>query len=120
MRGEKLEKIMKALNIKAAIEYARQETFLPDARVAGVLVNADIGPVSFGELFGADRPAGQEFVRFEAVGIDNRNGYDIVRTAQGVAYAIVTFAEHAKQRGMSHLKAHIVANPDFYAGRWIA
>lgn len=100
-----------------AISFAKRARFLPDARVAGVLVNADIGPVCWGELHGADRPNGQEFVRFEAVGVDNRNGYDIVKTADGVAYAIVSFAAHAKDRGMAHLKSHIAANQGWYAAR---
>ena len=103
-----------------SILYAKRTRFRADARVAGVLVNADIGPVCWGELHGADRPPGQEFVRFEAVGVDNRNGYNIVKTSDGVAYAIVSFAAHAKERGMSHLKSHIAANPDWYAARLAA
>lgn len=103
-----------------AISFAKKTRFRPEARVAGVLVNADVGPVCWGELHGADRPKGQEFVRFEAVGVDKRNGYDIVKTADGVAYAIVTFATHAKERGMTLLKSHIAANQDWYAVRLAA
>lgn len=108
---------MKNLNIEAAIRYAASEIFLPDARVAGVLVDADIGPISYGKLYGADRPAGQEFIRFQAVGTDHRNGYDIVRSASGKAYAIVTYASHAMDRKMQHLKEHIAANQDWYQSR---
>jgi len=100
-----------------AISVAKRARFLPDARVVGVLVNADIGPVCWGELHGADRPNGQEFVRFEAVGTDNRNGYDIVKTADGVAYAIVSFSAHAKDRGMAHLQSHLAVNKGWYAAR---
>jgi hypothetical protein len=109
--------IMKTLNINAGIEYAKNQFFLPNARVGGVLVNADIGPISYGELHGADLPEGHRFVRFEAVGTDSRNGYDLVRTVDGLAYAIVTFSDHAKERGMDHLKKHIAANPDWYENR---
>ena len=63
-----------------SILYAKRTRFSADARVAGVLVNADIGPVCWGELHGADRPPGQEFVRFEAVGVDNRNGWEPLKT----------------------------------------
>ncbi|TDS73437.1 hypothetical protein [Comamonas sp. JUb58] len=103
-----------------AICFAKRKRFLPDARVTGILINADIGPVCWGELHGADRPAGQEFVRFEAVGVDNRNGYDIVQTADGVAYVIVSFAAHAKARGLTLLKNHIAANRDWYMARFAA
>jgi hypothetical protein len=99
------------------IQYVTSFPFAPDARVAGYLIKADIGPTSYGHLYGTDLPPGANFVAFEAIGVDSRGGYDIVRTAAGVAYVIVTYASHARERGLSHLKEHIGANPDHYAAR---
>lgn len=99
-----------------SLRYALSQVFAPDTHVLGVLVDADIGPVSYGTLFGNDSVAKDgEFIRFTAVGTDNRNGYSIVKTDAGHAYAIVSYAEHARERGLSHLKAHIQANPAYYA-----
>lgn len=102
---------------KRGLDYVRSFPFAPDARISGYLIRADISPVSFGYLHGADLSADHSFVRFEAVGIDSRGGYDIVRSAIGVAYVIVTYAPHARMRGLHHLKDHIGANPDHYAAR---
>lgn len=102
---------------KRGLEYVRTFPFAPDARVSGYLLKADIGPVSFGYLHGADSHAEHSFVRFEAIGIDSRGGYDIVRSAAGVGYVIVTYAPHARKCGLNHLKDHIGANPDHYAAR---
>lgn len=102
---------------KLGIRYANSFSFAPDSRVAGYLIKADIGPTSYGFLYGADLPSGESFVTFEAIGVDNRGGYDIVRSAAGVAYVIVTYASHARERGLSLLKEHIGANPDHYAAR---
>lgn len=102
---------------KLGIQYVTSFPFAPDARVAGYLIKADIGPTSYGFLYGADLPSGENFVTFEAIGVDSRGGYDIVRTAAGVAYVIVTYASHARERGLRHLKDHIGANPDHYAAR---
>lgn len=99
------------------IDYVRSYPFAPDARVAGYLIKADIGPISYGFLHGADLPPGKNYVRFEAIGVDSRGGYEMVRTAAGVAYVIVTYAAHARERGLNHLKEHIGANPDHYAAR---
>ena len=99
------------------IERTQSIRFAPDARVAGFLVSADIGPTSFGFPHGPDLPLGENFVTFEAIGIDTSGTYHLVRTAAGVAYAIVTYAPHARKRGLDHLKDHIVANPDHYAVR---
>lgn len=101
----------------AAVRYARNSTFLPDARVTGFLTDADIGRFCVGTLHGADQKPGGEFVRFEAVGLDNRNGYELVKTAEGVAYVIVAYADYAKERGISHLQEHMRINADFYADR---
>lgn len=99
-----------------SVRYALSKVFAPDAHVLGVLTDADIGPISYGTLFGNDSVATNgEFIRFTAVGTDNRNGYDIVKAATGHAFAIVTYAEHARERGLAHLKAHIRCNPDCYA-----
>lgn len=103
--------------LQTSVDVAIRQVFLPDARVAGVLVNADIGPVCWGDLHGADRPPGQEFIRFEAVGIDHRNGWTLVRSAEGVAYVVVSYAPHAARRGMSHLREHIAVNPGWYSER---
>lgn len=99
------------------IQYVQSFPFAPDARVAGCLIKADIGPTSYGFLHGADLPPGKNFVTFEAIGVDSRGGYEMVRTAAGVAYVIVTYAPHARERGLRHLKDHIGANPDHYAAR---
>lgn len=99
------------------IQYVSSFPFAPDARVAGYLIKADIGPTSYGFLYGADLPPSKNFVTFEAIGTDSRGGYDVVRSAAGVAYVIVTYASHARERGMNHLKEHIGANPDHYAAR---
>lgn len=40
-----------------------------------------------------------------------------MRSIAGVAYVIVTYASHARERGLRHLKDHIGANPDYYAAR---
>lgn len=101
----------------SAVNYAKSCAFLPDARVAGFLLDADIGDICFGTLHGTDRPFDDMFVRFEAVGLDNRNGYDLVKTADGVAYVIVGYSDHAKDRGVSHLQEHIRVNTDFYDAR---
>lgn len=93
--------------------------FAPGVRFAGYLIKADIGPISYGSLHGADLPPDENFVTFEAIGVDARRGYDILRSAAGVAYVIVTYASHARERGLSHLKDHIGANPDHYAARSI-
>jgi len=102
---------------KLGIQYVTSFPFAPDARVAGYLIKADIGPTSYGFLYGTDLPPGENFVTFEAIGVDSRGGYDMVRAAAGVAYVIVTYASHARERGLSHLKDHIGANPDHYAAR---
>jgi len=99
------------------IQYVTSFPFAPDARVAGYLIKADIGPISYGYLYGADLPPDENFVTFEAIGVDSRGGYDLVRSAAGVAYVIVTYASHARERGFRHLKDHIGANPDHYAAR---
>lgn len=104
-------------DLAAAIDAAHRLVFPPDARVAGVLVNADIAPVSFGDLYRPGNPKGAACTCFDAVGTENRDGYDLVRSSDGEAYVIVTYADHAKDRGLSHLKAHIKANPAWYAGR---
>ncbi|MFC5550281.1 hypothetical protein [Massilia aerilata] len=102
---------------KLGIQYVQSFPFAPDARIAGCLTKADIGPTSYGFLHGADLPPGENFVTFEAIGVDSRGGYEIVRSAAGVAYVIVTYAPHARARGLHHLKDHIGANPDHYAAR---
>lgn len=99
------------------VQYVKSFPFAPDARVDGYLTKADIGPTSYGFLHGADLPPGENFVTFEAIGVDSRGGYDIVRSAAGVGYVIVTYASHARERGLGHLKDHIGANPDYYAAR---
>lgn len=99
------------------IQYVTAFPFAPDARVAGYLIKADIGPTSYGFLYGTDLPPDKNFVTFEAIGVDSRGGYDMVRSAAGVAYVIVTYASHARERGLGHLKDHIGANPDHYAAR---
>lgn len=100
---------------KLGIQYVQSFPFAPDARVAGCLTKADIGPTSYGFVHGADLPPGENFVTFEAIGIDSRGGYELVRSAAGVAYVIVTYAPNARERGLRLLKDHIGANPDFYA-----
>lgn len=100
---------------KLGIQYVQSFPFAPDARVAGCLTKADIGPTSYGFLHGADLPPGENFVSFEAIGVDSRGGYEIVRSATGVGYVIVTYAPHARERGLRLLKDHIGANPDYYA-----
>lgn len=102
------------------IEYVASFPFASDARVAGYLIKADIGPTSYGHLFGFDLPPDRNFVKFEAIGVDTRGGYEIVRSAAGVAFVIVTYAAHARDRGLSHLREHIGANPDYYAARSLA
>jgi hypothetical protein len=102
---------------KLGLQYVQSFPFAPDARVAGYLIKADIGPTSYGFLYGADLPPDGNFVTFEAIGVDSRGGYDLVRAAAGVAYVIVTYASHARERGLSHLKDHIGVNPDHYAAR---
>lgn len=102
---------------KLGIQYVTSFPFAPNARIAGYLIKADIGPTSYGFLYGADLPLDENFVTFEAIGFDTRDGYDIVRSAAGVAYVIVTYASHARECGLGHLKAHIGANPDYYATR---
>lgn len=99
------------------LQYVQSFPFAPDARVAGYLIKADIGPISYGYLHGTDLPPGENYVTFEAIGVDSRGGYEMVRAATGVAYVIVTYAPHARERGLGHLKDHIGANPDYYAAR---
>lgn len=96
---------------------ARKFRFAPDARINGLLLRADIGPISYGHLHGNDLPVESNFVKFEAIGVDHRGGYDIVRSAAGVAFVIVTYAPHALERRLSLLQEHIGANPDHYAVR---
>jgi hypothetical protein len=54
------------------IQYVQSFLFAPDARVAGYLIKADIGPTSYGFLHGADLPPDENFVTFEAIGVDAR------------------------------------------------
>lgn len=113
----------KAANVRMAplaecIAYAKSQTFQPECRVRGVLVNSIVGNICTGNLFGADLPDAENFVRFEAVGTDNRDGYDIVQAANGVAYIVLTFEDCWLGRlGMSHLKNHISINKDWYQAR---
>ena len=102
---------------KIGLACARRFRFAPDARINGFLLQADIGPISYGNLHGNDLPAESNFVKFEAIGFDHRGGYDIVRSAAGVAFVIVTYAPHALERRLSLLQEHIGANPDYYAVR---
>ena len=99
------------------IRYGTSCPFAPEARVAGYLIEADIGPTSYGFLYGAEVPPNENFIRFEAIGFDSQGGYDIVRSADGVAYVIVLYASRARKQGLSLLKDHIAANPDHYAVR---
>jgi hypothetical protein len=99
------------------VQYVKSFPFAPDARVNGYLTKADIGPTSYGFLHGADLPPGENTVTFEAIGVDSRGGYDIARSAAGVGYVIVTYALHARERGLGLLRDHIGANPDHYAAR---
>lgn len=103
--------------LKASIAYANSQHFnIEGVRVVGVLVNADIAAgTCYGDLYYGDRAPGDEFFSFKAVGADKRNGYNIVIAEGGVGHVIVTFAEHAKARGMDQLKAHIAFNPEHYA-----
>lgn len=94
---------------------ARNVQFDTNARVAGYLLQADVGPVTHGYLFSADLPPAQNFVHLKAMGIDHQKGFDLVRCAPGVAYVIVSYANHARERGLRLLKYHIGANPDYYA-----
>lgn len=105
---------------KLGLEYVRSFPFAEDARVGGYLVQADVGPVTYGHLYGADLPDERNFAKLEVIGIDNRGGYDLVRSATGLAFVIVTYAPHARDKGLSHLKEHIGANPDYYAARALA
>lgn len=96
---------------------AHSVAFPPEARVAGLLLEADIGPISYGMLYSAAPGTKGGFVRVDVIGIDHYAGYDIIRAATGVAYAIVGYACHAQDRGLSHLKEHISVNSDWYAAR---
>lgn len=102
---------------RISLDHVQSRRFATAARVGGYLLRADIGPNSFGFLYGADLPLGENFVSFEAIGFDSRGGYDLVRSASGLAYVIVTYALHARERGLDHLASHIGANPDHYAAR---
>lgn len=99
------------------LNYARTFPFPDEVRVAGFLLAADVGPMSYGLLYGRSLGNEQSFVQFDAIGIDHCAGYDIVRTSAGVAYVIAGYAPHALERGMSHLKEHIAVNADWYAAR---
>jgi len=104
-------------SVKRGIEFIRTMRFSPDAKVVGVLTNAIIGPRSWGQLFGSD-PESEDGVWFEAVGVDSRNGVDLVRTSDGVSYAIVNHAKTSYDSAeLSALKAHMSQNPDWYAER---
>ena len=105
------------ISVAADLSAARCCQFPPGARVIGFLLDADIGPTSYGQLYRFDSDTADQFVQFEVVGFDRCAGYDIVRGSSGDAYAIVTYAGHAQDRGMSHLKEHIAANTDWYAAR---
>lgn len=96
---------------------ARTASFPSKARVAGFLLNADIGPTSYGVLYSIAPGEQGEFVQVDVIGIDHYAGHDIIRVAAGVAYAIVGYAGHAQERGLSHLKEHIAVNADWYAAR---
>ena len=100
--------------LKASIDYASRQHFsIEGVRVVGVLVNADIAAgMCYGDLHHGDRPTGDEFVSFKPLGVDKRNGYNIVVSESGIGHVIVSFADHAKARGMGQLKAHIAYNPE--------
>lgn len=106
-----------AISVATDLSVARCCQFPPCARVIGFLLDADIGPTSYGQLYGIDSDTADQFVQFDVVGFDRWAGYNIVRASSGVAYVIVTYACHAQDRGMSHLKEHIAANADWYAAR---
>lgn len=106
-----------AISVAADFSAARCCQFPPGARVIGYLLDADIGPTSYGQLYGIGSDTADQFVQFDVVGFDHHAGYDIVRASTGVAYVIVTYACHAQDRGLSHLKEHIAANADWYAAR---
>jgi len=99
------------------LSHARSNSFPVDARVAGFLLEADVGPISYGVLYSIAPGGVSEFVRVDTIGIDHYAGYDIVRAATGVAYAIVGYASHAAERGLDHLREHIAINADTYAAR---
>lgn len=104
--------------LQAGIDHARRQVFAPDARVLGVLVDADIGECCWGILYGNDAIAPDgSFIAFKAVGVDSRNGYDLVQTEHGCAFVVVAYANHAEYRRLQMLKEHIAANPDYYAAR---
>ncbi len=46
-----------------------------------------------------------------------KNGYDLVKTADGHAYVVVSYADHAKDRGMANLKELIGVNPEYFTER---
>jgi hypothetical protein len=91
--------------------------FAADARVGGFLLNADIGPTSYGRLYGCDLNDDSTFAQFDVIGIDKGSTYDILRTTAGIAYVIVAYAPHARERGLSHLEEHMAVNADYYAAR---
>jgi hypothetical protein len=99
------------------IQYVQSFPFAHEARVAGCLIKAEIGPISHGYLYGTELENDERFVTFEPIGFDTSGGYDIVRSATSVAYVIVTYASHARDRGMNDLKDHIETHPDSYAVR---
>lgn len=100
--------------VLAGIEMARRFSFQPDAQVAGCLIQADIGPVSWGAVYGCDAHQAGTFVKFDACGLDRRNEWDIVRVAGGGAFVIVGFAEHTRIRGVCLLREHMAVNREHY------
>lgn len=67
----------------AAVRHALKQVFAPDANVLGVLIEADIGPISFGFCTEMTRLLRTENLSVSRLlGTDNRNGYDIVKNCR--------------------------------------
>ena len=87
-----------------AIEYAKTLPFMVEAKVRGFLLQADIGPICYGYVYGcAIYPEGT-FIRFAANGTDDQQGFNLVRSIYGGAFVIISFASHALEAGLSRLE----------------
>jgi hypothetical protein len=98
-----------------ALQGARAVQFPAAARVRGFLIQADVSAgTSYGYVYGVDGYEDGQFIQFPTLGAGSVGGYETVVTAQGV-FVILSYAEHAAERGLTQLLAHLAANPGYYA-----
>lgn len=99
--------------LKAGIEYAKQQMFLPDFNFSGIIVEAQLTcEMCYGFIYGdvtGHYPDGT-FIKFAPIGTDNRNCYNAIKTASGSLIIINEDSEFrpVTRYGFDAVKNHFI------------